>query len=201
MWAQYAREVTRTLGETPAHPGRGENVVLRRPGSLEDVAADATPRQLAVVVPALAGAVSLSLRLLSSGKIRGTLPEGARLTIGATTYTTATAAAATPGATALTVALADEGGLVAPAVADAVVDLEPDALFILTDSHVCRRMRKDLARPLQADHLAVVTVPVDGQPVTPRLNDQLQLEDGTVGRVSAVPVTTGAFWKLQMGGG
>jgi hypothetical protein len=198
MWQGLAPLITRTLGETAAHPGRGENVLLRRAGSLEDVSNDETPRQLEVAVAAIAGATALTLRLLTGGKIKGTLPQGARLTLAGQTYTTAAAVVSPVGATTLAVVLS--AGLAAPAASDALVDLQPDAVFTLENCHVSRRMRRDLSRDLHADHMAVITVPSQGATVTPRLNDSLELEDGTVGRVAAVPITTGAFWKLQMGG-
>jgi hypothetical protein len=198
MWQHYARQMTRTLGSTAAHPARGETLILRRPGSIEDVGADATPRQMTVAAPALAEATTLTLRLPSSGKIKGTLPAGARLNLGVDTYTSTADVTAAAGTTTLTVTFAP--ALAGPAAAGAIVDLQPDAVFTLTDCHVSRRLRRDLARDLHADAMAVLTVPVAGQPITPRLNDQLELEDGTVGRVAGVPITTGAFWKLQMGG-
>jgi hypothetical protein len=201
LWERLAPQITRTLGETGAHPGRGERVILRRPGSLEAVDEDVTPSQMQIAVAAAAGTSVLVLRFPPggpTGRIKGSLPVGARLTLGATTYTTSAAATAVSGATTLTLQITP--ALVAPAAENDPVTLQPDALFTLENCQVSRKMRRDLSRDLHADAMAVVTVPTLGAPVTPRLNDSLELEDGTVGRVAAVPITTGCFWKLQMGG-
>lgn len=198
MWASVGRDVTRTLGETPQHPGRGETVILRRPGSLEDVAGDETPALLLAAAPAVATTTALALRLPSAGKLKGTLPQGARLTLGGHVYLVGADATAAPGDTSIAVTLGS--ALLADVAEGDAVDVEPDAVFQLTDCHIHRKMRKDLARPLHEDFLAQITAPVAGQPTTPRLNDQLQLEDGTIGRLAGVPITTGAFWRLQMGG-
>ena len=201
MWARYAPVLTRTLGDTDAHPGRGEQVTLRRPGSLEDVNADVTPRQLKVAADAVSGATSLILALGSGGRLSGTLPKGARLTVGAQTLTTTTSVTAPAAAVSISVTFAP--ALLGPVAADTVVLLEPDEVHLLEDCHVTRRTQRDLSRPLHADNMALVTVPSASLPagLRPRLNDSLQLEDGTVGRVAAVPVATAGFYKLQMGGG
>jgi hypothetical protein len=195
MWRDLAPEIGRTLGSTADHPDRGERVILRRPSTLEDLAGDVTPAVLQLASPALAGATSLALRLPSSGGMAGVLASGARLVLAGIEHTL-TADAPADGAT-LTAAIAPP--LPAPAAAGASVDVHPEGSYTLEDCKVHRRMRRDISRPLQADHFAVVMVPAKGAPVTPRLGDALELEDGTVGRVANQVISGGAFWKLQMG--
>lgn len=195
MWRDMAPEIGRVLGSTADHPDRGERVTLRRPSTLEDLGGDVTPAVLELDAPALAGATSLSLRLPNSGGMAGTLSSGAKLVLASTEYTL-TADAPADG-TILTVSISP--ALVAPAAEGAPVDLHPEAVFTFEDCHVSKRMRRDLARPLQADHFAVVMVPAKGAPTTPRMNDSVQLEDGTVGRVANQVIGGGAFWKLQIG--
>jgi hypothetical protein len=125
----------------------------------------------------------------------GTLLAGARLTIAAADYIVAADASTTPAVLTVTIT----PGLIAPAAEGAAVTVHPEAVFTFEDCHVSKRMRRDLARPLQADHMAVVMVPAKGAPTTPKMNDSLELEDGTVGRVANQVISGGAFWKLQMG--
>lgn len=193
MWRDLAPEIGRTLGSTADHPERGERVILRRASTLEDVDGDATPSVLRVAVAALAGATVLVLGM-AAGRLSGVLLAGARVTVAGTDY--AVAADATAGET-LTVTLTT--GLLAPVAQGAEVTVHPEAVSTFEDCIIHRRMRRDLARPLQADHMAVVMVPAKNAPTAPRLNDTLELEDGTVGRVANTVVSGGAFWKLQMG--
>lgn len=198
MWRDLAPEIGRTLGSTAGHPDRGERVILRRPSTLENVGADATPPVLHLAAAALAGATALSLELPTAGRMAGTLAAGARLTIGGTDYTLAADATPTlPAGTVLAVVLT--AGLAAPAADGAVATVHPETVFTFENCKVHRRLRRDIARPLQADHMAVVMVPAKEAPTTPRLNDSIELEDGTVGRVANQIVSGGAFWRLQMG--
>jgi hypothetical protein len=195
LWHDLAPLIGQTLGSTAAHPERGERVILRRPSTLEDVGGDGAPGILLLAAPALLGATTLSLELPSGEKMAGTLLAGARLTIGATDYTVAADASTTTAVLTATIA----PGLAAPAAEGVPVTVHPEAVFTFEDCHVSKRMRRDLARPLQADHFAVVMVPAKGAPTTPKMNDSLELEDGTVGRVANQVISGGAFWKLQMG--
>lgn len=205
MWANLAPEIGRTLGSTAAHPDRGERVILRRPSTLEDLGGDGMPASLVFAASALAGATSVTLELPTEGRnpaigtgMAGVLAVGARLTIGGLDYALAAdALPVAPLGTTLAVTLAT--GLAGPATEGAPVVVHPEAVFVLEDCKVHRRLRRDMARPLQADHFAVVMVPAKGAPVTPRLNDALELEDGTVGRVANQVIAGGAFWRLQMG--
>lgn len=202
LWEELGPLVTGTLGTTAAHPERAENVILRRPSPMfEDTAQQTTPGELQLVSAALAGATALTLELPERGDLpagggmAGTLQAGARLVIGGTTYTVA-ADAMTTGETlavTLTAGLEDAAGEGDP------VTVHPEAVFTLEGCQVAKRRKADVARPLQADHFAVVTVPCKGAPTTPRMNDSLELEDGTVGRVATKVISTGAFWKLNMG--
>lgn len=195
MWRDLAPEIGRTLGSTAEHPERGERVILRRPSTLEDVGADKAPGTLLLAAPALLGATSLSLELPSGGRMAGTLLQGARLTIAGVDYTVAADASTTTATLAVTLTV----GLAAPAAEGASATVHPEAVFTFEDCHVSKRMRRDISRPLQADHMAVVMVPAKGAPTTPKMNDTLELEDGTVGRVANQVISGGAFWKLQMG--
>ncbi len=209
MWRDLAPEIGRTLGSTAAHPDRGERVILRRVTeggpALEDIGGDGTPASLIFASSALAGATAVSLKLPTVGRnpalgfgMAGTLAAGARLTIGGTDYTLAADATPTlPAGTVLAVTLT--AGLAAPAAEGAVATVHPETVFTFEDCKVHRRLRRDIARPLQADHMCVVMVPSKGAPTTPRLNDSLELEDGSVGRVANQVVAGGAFWRLQMG--
>lgn len=198
MWRDLAPLIGKTLGSTAAHPDRGERVILRRPSTLEDVGGDTTPRALQLVTAALAGDTVLSMELPTSGRLAGILEAGARLTIGGVDYTVAANTTPTPpGGTVLAVVLA--AGLEASAAEGAAVTVHPETAYTFEDCKIHRRLRRDIARPLQADHMAVVMVPAKGAPTTPRLNDSLELEDGTVGRVANQVVSGGAFWRLQMG--
>lgn len=194
MWRDLAPEIGRTLGSTATHPDRGERVILRRPSTLESMG-DLTPSVLLLAAPAILGATVLSLELPDGGQMAGTLLQGARLTIAGADYTLAADASTVTGV--LTVTLAT--GLAAPAGEGAAATVHPEAVLTFEDCHVSKRMRRDLARPLQADHFAVVMVPAKGAPTTPKMNDVLELEDGTVGRVANQVISGGAFWKLQMG--
>lgn len=203
IWRDLAPVVTGTLGATPESPA-GQTVILRRPSpQFEDTKRGVPPGELQLAVAALEGATSLVLELPERGTnptypagtgLAGTLQAGATIELAGETYTLA-ADAPTAGVT-LTVTLT--AGLEAAAAEGAPVTVHPEAVFTLTGCQVSRRRKTDPARPLQADHFAVVTVPAKGAPTTPRLNDSLELEDGTTGRV-ANTVTPGAFWKLQMG--
>lgn len=193
MWRDLAPAIGRTLGSTADHPERGERVILRRASTLEDVDGDATPSVLQVAVAALADATVLVMEL-AAGRLAGTLSAGARVTLAGEDYTVA--ADATAGET-LTVTLTT--GLLEPIAQGAEVTVHPEAVFTFENCIVHKRMRRDLARALQADHMAVVMVPAKDAPATPRLNDSLELEDGTVGRVANQVISGGAFWKLQMG--
>ncbi len=195
MWKHYAPLIGRTLGSTAAHPERGERVILRRPSTLEDIGANRPPASLRLASAALLGATTLTLELPSQGGLAGVLLAGARLTIGGEEYTLAADATAT----GVTLAVFLTEGLEAPAADEAPVTVHPEAVFTFEDCRVSKRLRRDLARPLQADHLAVVFVPAEGAPTTPKMNDMLQLEDGTVGRVANTVISGGAFWRLQMG--
>lgn len=188
--------LTTTLGSTPGHPERGERVILRRPSTIQVLGGDvAPPTALQLAEDALFGALTLSLELPTGGAMGGVVVAGATLTLAGSTYTVAADAQVV--GTSFDVALVT--GLQADAVAGAAVVLTPEAVFTLEDCHVARRSLRGVARELQADHLANVTLPCKGAPVTPRLNDSLELEDGTVGRVSSDVIGGGAFWKLQMG--
>lgn len=202
LWSDLAPLIGETLGSTAAHPGRGERVILRRPSPhFQDTAQDVTPGELLLVSAALAGATALALELPvrgsypAGGGMAGTLQAGARLTIGGTDYTVAADALAT--GTTLSVTLT--AGLAAPAAEGALVTVHPEAVFVFENCHVAKRRKADVARPLQADHFAVVTVPAKGAPTAPRMNDHLELEDGTTGRVANQVLGGGAFWKLNMG--
>lgn len=195
LWRDLAPEIGRTLGSTADHPDRGERVILRRPSTLEDLSGDVTPSVLHLAAPALAGATGLPLRLPSSGGMAGTLGAGARLVIAGTEYTVNWDASATGSTLIVTITPT----LAAPAAAGTTVEVRPEAVFTFENCKVHRRMRRDLGRPLHADHFATVMVPAKGAPTTPRMNDSLELEDGTVGRVANQVIAGGAFWKLQMG--
>lgn len=205
LWSDAAPLIGETLGSTAAHPSRGERVILRRPSPhFQDTAQDVTPGELQLVSAALAGATALVLELPvrgtdpvypAGGGMAGTLQAGARLTIGGEDYTLA-ADAPTAGAT-LSVTLT--AGLAVPAAEGALATVHPEAVFTFENCHVARRRKADIARPLQADHFAVVTVPAKGAPTAPRMNDHLELEDGTTGRVANQVLGGGAFWKLHLG--
>lgn len=202
LWADLGPLVTGTLGTTAAHPDRSERVILRRASPMfEDTAQNTMPGELQVVDDADAGATSLTLELPERGDLpagggmAGTLQAGARLVIGGTTYTVAVDAPTTGATLVVTFA---------PALMDeveegAAVLVHPEAVFTFEGCQISRRRKSDSARPLQADHFAVATVPCKGAPTTPRMNDSLELEDGTVGRVANEVISTGAFWKLNMG--
>lgn len=202
IWEELGLLVTGTLGSTAAHPDRAERVILRRPSPhFQDTAQDVTPGELHLVSAALAGATALVLELPARGDLpagggmAGTLQAGARLTIGGEDYTLA-ADALTAGTT---LAVTLTAGLQAPAADEAPVTVHPEAVFTFEGCQVSRRRKSDFARPLQADHFAVVTVPCKSAPTVPRLNDMLELEDGTTGRVANEVISGGAFWKLNMG--
>lgn len=204
LWRDLAPLVTGTLGATPESPA-GQTVILRRPSpQFEDTARGVTPGELQVAAAALEGATSLVLELPErvSGSVvypagtglAGTLQAGATIEVAGETYTLA-ADAATAGVT-LTVVLT--AGLEAAAAEGATVVVHPEAAFTFEGCQVSRRRKSDFARPLQADHFAVVSVPAKGAPTVPRLNDSLELEDGTTGRV-ANDIKPAAFYKLHMG--
>lgn len=196
MWQRYAPMIGRTLGSTPAHPERGERVILRRGGSsLEDTKESKPPSVMRLAAEALAGATSLSLELPSQELLAGSLIAGARLTIGAAEYTLA----ATAPATGATLSVVLTTGLSAPAGDEAPVTVHPEAVFTFEDCRVSRKLRRDLTRPLQADTTALIFAPFEGAPTTPTLNDMLELEDGAVGPVAHV-ISGGGAWRIQMGG-
>ena len=205
IWSDLAPLIGKTLGSTAAHPERGERVILRRPSpQFEDTAANVTPGALQLVSAALAGATALVLELPERGTdpvyppgggMAGTLQAGARLTIGGEDY----ALAADAPAAGATLAVTLTAGLVDDADEGAAVVVHPEAVFTFESCHVAKRRKSDFARPLQADHFAVVTVPAKGAPTVPRMNDLLELEDGTTGRVANQVLAGGAFWKLNMG--
>lgn len=202
LWAELGPLVTGTLGSTAAHPDRAERVILHRPSpSFEDTAQNVTPGELQLVSAALAGATALVLELPERGDLpagggmAGVLQAGARLAIGGEDYTLASDAPATGATLAVTLTT----GLVDHADEGAAVVVHPEAVFNFEGCQVSRRRKSDVARPGQADHFAVVTVPCKGAPTTPRMNDHLELEDGTVGRVANQVISGGAFWKLNMG--
>lgn len=209
MWRDLAPEIGRTLGSTAEHPERGERVILRRSTeggpALEDLGGDGLPAALIFAATALAGTTAVSLKLPTEGRnpalgfgMAGTLAAGARLTIDGADYRLAANASPTlPDNTVLAVTLT--AGLAADADEGAVVTVHPEIVYTFEDCKVHRRLRRDIARPLQADHMAVVMVPAKGATTTPRLNDSLELEDGTVGRVANQVISGGAFWRLQMG--
>lgn len=194
-WKAIASLMTRTLGSTAAHPDRGETVILRRPSPrFEDTAQRVTPREMRLAAAALAGATSVVLELPSGGGLAGTLQAGAHLTIGGEEYTVAADAQAA--GTTLAVTLTT--GLEADAAGETPVTVQPEAVFTFLGCQVARRRHVE-NRPLQGDHFAVVTVPCEGAPATPRMNDMVELEDGKTGRVSNQVLGGGAFWKLNIG--
>lgn len=202
IWEELGPLVTGTLGSTAAHPDRAERVILRRPSpSFEDTAQNVTPGALQLVSAALAGATALVLELPAredlpaGGGMAGVLQAGARLTIGDQAYTLASDAPAAGATVAVTLTT----GLVDDTDEGAAVLVHPEATFTFEGCQVSRRRKSDFARPLQADHFAVVTVPCKAAPTVPRLNDMLELEDETTGRVANQVISGGAFWKLNMG--
>lgn len=194
MWRDLAPEIGRTLGSTADHPERGERVILRRSSTLEDLDGDSTPSVLQVAEAALSDATVIVLEL-AAGRLAGTLSAGARVTLSGQEHTLS--ADATADGETITVTLTT--ALLAPADEGAEVTVHPEAVFTFEDCIVHRRMRSDLARPLQADAMAGVSMPTKDAPTAPRLNDSLELEDGTVGRVANTVISGGAFWKIQMG--
>ena len=109
------------------------------------------------------------------------------------------ALAADAAASGVSLAVTLTAGLATPAASETPVTVHTEARFSFEDCIVHRRLRRDLARPLQADHMAVIMAPAKGAPTTPVMNDSLELEDGTVGRVANQVISGGAFWRLQMG--
>ncbi len=204
LWNTVMPVVTRTLGATTAHPDRGETITLRRPGSLTAVAKDSTPAAMELAEPAFEGDTELVLQLPGGLRLSGSLPAGARVTLGEQLFVLTEPA--TADGTLITVALTEigvelPGGLLADADVGTAVEVEPDAIFQLTDVHVVKPSRRDLSNPLVEDFICFLSIPVAGQPTAPRLNDSLRLENGTVGRCASIPVTSGAKWLVQMGGG
>lgn len=197
MWEDLMPEITRTLGETAAHPGRGETVILSRPSSLQDVAGDIAPSHLVVAGAGVsAGATALILALESAGRMAGTLLAGARLFIAGAEYLLTADAPAS----GMQISVALGSPLAVGLALGAAVEVRPEARFSLLNCQVSQKSQRPMSgAPNQADIIAVVTVPAKGAPATPRQNDVLQLEDGTIGRVSAKVISTGAFWKLRMG--
>jgi len=196
LWHDLAPLMGRTLGSTTDHPERGERVLLGRPSTLEATGAgdEPTPTAMRLASGALLGATTLTLEVPSQGKLAGVLLAGARVTVGAVTYTVAADAPAT--GTILAVTLT--AGLQAGAADETPVTVHPEAVFTFEDCRVSRKVSRDLARQLQADLLASVFIPQKGAPTTPKLNNYLELEDGRVGRVAHVASGAGG-WKVQMG--
>lgn len=195
MWEVLMPDICRTLGETAGHPGRGETVILRRPSTLEDVEGDVTPAQLALAADAAAEAVLLHLELPGGRPLAGKLLAGARLALGSVEYSITAEAA-----TALnSIAVAIVPPLAAPLAAGSLLTLHPESALTFLNCHVSRKITSEIARQLQGDTSAIVTIPSRGAPGVPMLEDAVELEDGTIGRVASIPITTSGFWKIRLG--
>ena len=196
FWGQMAPVVTAALGGAS---GEGETVILRRPGTLEDVSSDATPGVFELGADAAPGATLLTLVLASGGKLRGTAPAGSTLTIAGTSYRLSAEAVAAAGAISLTATIPAPGLAASASLGDAVT-LDAAAVHTLTRCQVSGKQQRDLAVPLQEMTMVVVTVPKSGAAITPRVNDFVELADGTRGRIAARPIDAAGFWKLQISG-
>lgn len=198
IWRELAPQVLRTLGDRAETPGQAETVIARRASTLADPGGDERISQLAVLSGASTGATSLVLGLPSGHVMTGTLQAGASLASGSEVFVLGEDA--TPAGSALPVVLT--APLASPIAPGALLDLQAEAVITYRNCQISRKAASPFApmAQFQAVYKATVTIPVLGNPIPPRLNDAVELADGTKGPVINVPGDNGAFWKLRIGG-
>jgi len=189
-----------TLGDSADHPGQGQTIELRRYCSLA-VAEEAVPvTGLKLVHDTSAGAVTLDLALetTESYPLTGSLLAGCAVTVGAITYRIT--APSSPTGNLITVAIPP---LVADASEGDAVTLTPYVPYALAGCMVSHKGMWDALLP-GVRTLTTVIIPQEviaaaGVPGGVQLEDHLVLEDGTGGRVSALPASSAGFVKVTYG--